>query len=173
MKQFQLATAVILMFFATQAWGQSTYSGELIFSQGDFRQFDIAGAGPITGGLSGNNLVISSQGNYTYQGAQNALGWSISIDKNAASAMTAGTGVANYQGTFSYGLPQGTQTVIGAGQLNGASSNGTLTMQTYGGRMGVNGVNPADTTPDDWNTANFNWTMTMPTNTVRQMLGLQ
>jgi hypothetical protein len=167
---------VLFLLISTHAWGQTTYSGELIAYQGDFRQFDIFGAGPVTGSISGNTLTISSQGGkYTYQGYQDpkyTLDWSISLDKNAASAMTTGTSVTTYQGNFVYGQTTGSQSLTGAGQVNGSTSNGTLTLQTYNGRMGVNGVNPTNTTTDDWNTAAFNWNMSMPTSAVRSWLGL-
>jgi hypothetical protein len=173
MKKANLAAILFLMVFTSHAWGQTTYSGELIFSQYDFRQFDILGSGPVTGSVSGNTLTITSQGgSFTYQNSQNSLDWSISLDKNAASSMATGTGVTTYQGSFTYGQPQGAQTVLGTGQLNGASNNGTLILQTYNGRMGVNGVNPANTTVDDWNTAAFNWNMSIPISAVRTWLGL-
>jgi len=86
--------------------------------------------------------------------------------------MTTGSGVTTYQGNFAYGQTSGSQSFTGAGQLNGATNNGTLLLQTYNGRLGVNGVNPANTTTDDWNTASFNWNMSIPTSAVRSWLGL-
>lgn len=176
MNKAYLSPVLFLLIFTSHAWGQTTYSGEMISYQGDFRQFDVFGAGPVTGSVSGNTLTITSQGGkYTYNGYQDpkyTFDWSISLDKNVASAMTTGSGVTTYQGTFTYGQVSGSQSINGSGQLNGSTSNGTLTLQTYNGRMGVNGVNPANTTVDDWNTAAFNWNMSMPTSAVRSWLGL-
>jgi len=165
--------ALVLALGVSQGWAQSSYSGELIFYQGDFRQLDILGSGPVTGSVSGGNLVISSQGgSFSYQNSSNSLNWSVSLDKNAASAMVAGTGVTTYTGAFTYGQPQGAQTVIGAGQVNGSLVGGNVTLQTYNGRLGVGGVNPANTTTNDWNTANFNWNISVPAATFRQWLGM-
>ncbi|WP_243361039.1 hypothetical protein [Fundidesulfovibrio terrae] len=173
MKKHGVLTALFLVLVVSQAWAQSTYSGELIFSQGDFRQLDVLGSGPVTGGVSGNNLIITSTGgNFSYQNSSNSLDWSISLDKTAAAAMVSGTGVTTYTGYFTYGQPQGAQTVIGSGQLNGSVSNGVLSLQTYNGRMGVSGVIPANTVASDWNTAAFNWNMSMPVSTVRLWLGM-
>lgn len=172
MKKHCALLVLVLSLAASSALAQSTYNGEFIFSQGDFREFDILGSGPVTGGVSGNNLVItSSGGSFTYQNSSNSLDWSVSFDKNAAANMASGTGVTNYSGSFTYGKPQGPQSVIGAGQLNGANTNGVVTLKTYNGRMGVNGVNPANTTTDDWNTANFNWWVNIPAATFKQWLG--
>lgn len=173
MNKAYLAPALFLLLFTSHAWGQTTYSSEFIFNQGDFRQLDVFGTGPVTGGVSGNNLVISSQGgSFSNKDTNGTLDWSINIDKNAATAMTTGTSVTTYQGSFIKGDPMGPTSIIGTGQLNGSTSNGTLTLQTYNGRLGINGANPANTTADDWNTAAFNWTISIPTSAVRAWLGL-
>lgn len=173
MKKYGILATLFLVLIASQAWAQATYSGELIFNQGDFRQFDILGSGPITGGVSGNNLILTSTGgSFSYQNSSNSLDWSISLDKTAAAAMVSGTSVTTYTGYFTYGQPQGAQTVIGSGQLNGSVSNGVLSLQTYSGRMGVGGVNPANTVVNDWNTAAFNWNISVPVSAVRAWLGM-
>lgn len=161
--------------FANVSLAQSTYSGDFIFNQNDFRQFELVGSGPITGGTSGSQLTLTSQNgvynDVTYGNTQEHMDWSISIDKASVAAMFSTPTTTQYSGYFTDSQQNTTQTYIGAGTITGATQGNTVTIATSNGKLGVGGVNPANisvgSTP---NVANFNWSMSFSKNDLQNFM---
>jgi hypothetical protein len=166
MKRLFLAAGVLgCVLLAASVSMAQTYTGDLIFNQGDFRQFELVGTAPVTGGTSNGQLVLTSSGG-TYNdlssgNKQESMNWSISVPVSAVDAMFNGTATTQYTGYFTDTQNGTTQTYIGASTITGTKSGNSVVLTTSNGELGVGGVNPANipigTTP---NVANFNWTMT-------------
>ena len=165
MKAISLLTGVMAcMLLTANVCLAQTYSGDLIFNQNDFRQFELIGSAPITGGTSTGQLVLTSPtGSYndvTTGNQQEAMNWSISLSAAAVAAMFNGPTTAQYSGYFTDSQNGAQQTYIGAGTVTGTPQGNSIVMTTSNGELGVGGVNPTNipvgTSP---NVANFNWTM--------------
>jgi hypothetical protein len=176
MKRLFLAAGVMgCALLAASVSMAQTYTGDLIFNQGDFRQFELVGTAPITGGTSNGQLVLTSSGG-TYNdlssgNKQESMNWSISVPVSAVEAMFNGTTTTQYSGYFTDTQNGTTQTYIGASTITGTPSGNSVVLTTSNGELGVGGVNPANipigTTP---NVANFNWTMTFSATDLQNFL---
>jgi hypothetical protein len=172
---FSAMSTVVCILLVTNATMAQTYTGDLIFNQNDFRQFELTGAAPITGGTSNGQLVLTSpNGTYndvTTGNTQENMNWSMSIPASAVEAMFNGTATTQYTGYFTDNKSSGQQTYIGAGTVSGTPSGNSIVITTSNGELGVGGVNPTNipigTTP---NVANFNWTMTFSKSDLQNFL---